>query len=91
MVWVIVGMYVLAAVLPTWGLLGVVREYSPRAVRAADAAAKERDTDDFEEWAANWGNEVIETARASAWRDLVLIGLGLALGAGASIWSLFLP
>lgn len=88
---VIVIMYIGSAALPVWGLVGLYRT----AVRDAETYAKAPVTGDGS--APTYGQfnvlvSFLHTATKNRPRaallDFMVIGLGVGLGAGASIWAL---
>lgn len=89
MKWVIIVMYVLSALLPIVGLcrlvLGAYADKRTPAQRRSEAEADPRGLDEIVE---DFGRTVRADERRGVWLDLVLIGLGLALGSTAGILSL---
>lgn len=97
MIWIVVVLYALAAVLPFIGLARVLTEAEryKRRVRAETSevpAPIEAETTEqsFDDYLVRMRQRMSKQAASSAWGDIALIGSGLACGAIASIWSLFL-
>lgn len=87
MIWIVAALYVLAAVLPIYGLARVLR------IAHREPSGENPYMDpalDIVQVAEMFGKDVREDAKADAKFNLGVIGVGLALGAIASIWSLFL-
>lgn len=84
MTWLVILLYILAAVLPIVGL--------SRTLLSAFASEKpDPDAElDFDTYVNQFGKRVRRSGKNQAIVDLCLVGLGLACGAWASIWSLFL-
>lgn len=87
----IVGLYLVAAVLPLAGLTGLLRE-SKRVVRRLSGSQDPRAVDTGQ-WLVTDTLRVWREATlgrpAAVKRDFLLIGGGVVLGCVASIWSLF--
>lgn len=90
----IIVMYTASALLPLWGLRGLYVTATREAkIYAAASAAEDPDTptiDQFDTLVVLMHKATKRRPRDTL-KDMLVIGAGLCLGAGASIWSLFLP
>lgn len=89
----IICMYVLSAVLPAMGfgrlLIRAQRNVVRQKARVAQRGHPHLTWDEFDELGSRFSEQVFRERNDLIW-DVILVGVGLATGAGASIWALFM-
>lgn len=90
---IVVALYALSAVLPIFGLFGLLRNAKREAREYAEAEATVDGVEpSYSQTVAHarFSHRAIPARPRAVRKDFVFIGLGLLFGATASIWSLFI-